>query len=955
MRHPDTQYLPIDAVSDFVSNVDTADLSSGLGLKTRGLRHIKQGSIGERDFGTIWREKQFPTGISIVSSFPLYIPSEDKEYTIVVGTDSANNLRIYVDNATAEGTWTELTGKYTTTINAAVGATVFAVTITSPVQDILGANVTLTNDQVKYWVIKNTTRNNFAIITTNTATVLTCDNVYLGSSGLGWVNGDSLSLYAMTGIMDGYVFANGATPHVRWIPQEQLNKVTMLYGTGGSTITPQRPITIRKSVFSIPNASLANTNIGTTSGWYIDHMQTTCVFGSDGTNLLPRNVSSGDWSNTIGEGMQIAATGVTEDVVTTAAVAQKYYVTAIYRGTTAGSFYEESDPFYQCFLDPTIAGRVPKFTMVIGFDLAQIPKNLCGFRVYEASKLATDFLSDHNNWPDNSNDYSLITQFIFDTNSLTDLNGWALTVQNNTPYSYRFSKLISPAVYSKDALTVQTPFGLLVLAPVGRTTTVTIIGGSVYTNIGHVPSNPQTYLKPRFGVKLTREQGTVVILDQDNLTLRVSSYSGAGVHMDDNFANETVDLKNNPLLLALAGRGQLMGLGIAREKVLAPYSSGEMEEYDIYSGIHKFFPIDCVARRSLVGVGLNDAPVGFVWAGQSGLYFLPVDGTGIRILNLNWANFYDGTLLSGDGVTPYVNDTFRAAILSGYDPTYREAWFHLQVTAETPNAIPVTGATNATPISITAVGHGRSTNDRVYISGVLGNTAANGTWIITKTGTDTFTLNTSVGNGAYTSGGTVIDTEYLNFRFNFDTNKWSVRKLRIGSPGNKPVTHFSRNKDNSMTIGYSEALLKYPNRDSSLLFYEDDVIVTTDGSGNITGKTSRGNGIETLLRINLGRLYSLIPNSVLTEILIDHSGAASGNGDRITLNMYFDGESTASDSTAFPVNFKCPPVLVSSTIGEVEKAQFEVLLPVGSLVNFQRLELKKLQIGYLIKKRFGNN
>jgi hypothetical protein len=66
----------------------------------------------------------------------------------------------------------------------------------------------------------------------------------------------------------------------------------------------------------------------------------------------------------------------------------------------------------------------------------------------------------------------------------------------------------------------------------------------------------------------------------------------------------------------------------------------------------------------------------------------------------------------------------------------------------------ITGATNATPISITCTAHGYSTGDTVVIASVGGNTAANGTWEITSTGTDTFTLDGSAGNAAYTSGGT---------------------------------------------------------------------------------------------------------------------------------------------------------------------------------------------------------
>jgi hypothetical protein len=66
----------------------------------------------------------------------------------------------------------------------------------------------------------------------------------------------------------------------------------------------------------------------------------------------------------------------------------------------------------------------------------------------------------------------------------------------------------------------------------------------------------------------------------------------------------------------------------------------------------------------------------------------------------------------------------------------------------------ITGATNATPIAITCTAHGYSTGDTVVIISVGGNTAANGTWEITSTGADTFTLDGSAGNAAYTSGGT---------------------------------------------------------------------------------------------------------------------------------------------------------------------------------------------------------
>lgn len=67
----------------------------------------------------------------------------------------------------------------------------------------------------------------------------------------------------------------------------------------------------------------------------------------------------------------------------------------------------------------------------------------------------------------------------------------------------------------------------------------------------------------------------------------------------------------------------------------------------------------------------------------------------------------------------------------------------------------ITGATNATPIVLTvASGHGVVANDQIFVTGVGGNTAANGTFIVSAVGATTITLQGSAGNGSYTSGGT---------------------------------------------------------------------------------------------------------------------------------------------------------------------------------------------------------
>jgi|GEM_PF-2166888 len=75
-------------------------------------------------------------------------------------------------------------------------------------------------------------------------------------------------------------------------------------------------------------------------------------------------------------------------------------------------------------------------------------------------------------------------------------------------------------------------------------------------------------------------------------------------------------------------------------------------------------------------------------------------------------------------------------------------------------AITQVSGNNVSPIVVTMPGHGYSSGNWVRISGVTGNTAANGTWSITVQDSDTFTLNypwsswvATRGNGDYTGGG----------------------------------------------------------------------------------------------------------------------------------------------------------------------------------------------------------
>lgn len=118
--------------------------------------------------------------------------------------------------------------------------------------------------------------------------------------------------------------------------------------------------------------------------------------------------------------------------------------------------------------------------------------------------------------------------------------------------------------------------------------------------------------------------------------------------------------------------------------------------------------------------------------------FVTIEGTLYGVLLVKNSS---GTPINADSLP-----TFRVYGPSGYTG--------VSGTSSLLSSGSVTGATNATPIVITSASHGLTTGARVTVASVGGNTAANGTFTVTRVDANTFSLDTSVGNGAYTSGGT---------------------------------------------------------------------------------------------------------------------------------------------------------------------------------------------------------
>lgn len=103
------------------------------------------------------------------------------------------------------------------------------------------------------------------------------------------------------------------------------------------------------------------------------------------------------------------------------------------------------------------------------------------------------------------------------------------------------------------------------------------------------------------------------------------------------------------------------------------------------------------------------------------------------------------------------------------------------------STVAISGATNATPIVLTtSAAHGLAVGDRVYVADVGGNTGANGSWVVETVGSTTSaTLRGSVGNAAYTSGGTVRKAGRRHVCWLYPVTEWRQegREIRFLGDG----------------------------------------------------------------------------------------------------------------------------------------------------------------------------
>jgi len=377
-------------------------------------------------------------------------------------------------------------------------------------------------------------------------------------------------------------------------------------------------------------------------GFYIDRGQMMPEFASVGASNDP--IKSGSGESIISNAVKIAYS------FNESAADEKhhvrFYITAKYGD------YQHSEPIWQAFFSGS-DGTFPSPTITIAVDLARIDKTIQGFNVWAAMKKDSEIvnLGGLSHWLDDANEYVLVRQIKF-----TDV-GWEK--DNNSRYSEKISFSVAK--------------GSIEIAQISQDV-------SLFSQLGHAPMKKRTYVRPRFMIKLDRPQASLVVIDQDDHTLRFSARSGSGVNMDDSFPDLSVDALGDKLKLQLLGKGEILSLEVHDGNIVV-LRPAEYEVHDPYSGISRISPTSVVSKKSILSSSEPGTSGYLVWAGVDGIHIMRPGRAYDEILSQPVNNFLNGTLKIANGV-PFVAVDDLKNLLAVYDQLFGEFWFQVAATTE---------------------------------------------------------------------------------------------------------------------------------------------------------------------------------------------------------------------------------------------------------------------------------
>lgn len=669
------------------------------------------------------------TPCSIIGGTTFYDNTTQVEYEIIVALDSSNMTRIYVYDETASAglRWTELTRKFNAQINE--GSGIGATDRTFDIDNILENGVTFTfvDDIVNNWIVVNTSKSNQTVLITDSSAANLIVDTIVGSSGLGWANNDNLEIYRFPAMKFNYEYDNGTSPLFDWQNVEQKRKTTMLYSNSASPRVYRQPLQImrkaaRNYFYSTYGGSAA---ITLDAGWYIesdfgvqnpfflnegsvDNPETTtvtqkiitaataaspivCTCNSHGyandsivaiNGALGITGMNGTWvvkNVTVNTFELYGSTGVGTYTGSSASVAQatensiydktsgrnwmslclakmdavtgnrnlRFYLTLVYDDAT------ESDPIYQGFY------RAPTVSYVLAqllVNFALMNKSVTAVNIYAASANETIYSAG---WDDAASEYYLCKTYKFQSDSSA---GIAYGYQNNN-WSVNRYRAKAYNFYESLELGFNSPL---------TDTAARMEQPSINSALNHAVDKNRSYPTPKFIAKGTREQGSIVVINEGDTKLHLSLYDGYGNHQDDNIPDVATDNNGNKMLIELFGTSEILGLEVLYDTIFV-FRNNLIETFDLQGVAKRTYVADIVAYRSI-----TLTPYGIVYAGRSAIYIVPSDGSEIRVLNLYYDSYYGGNEYV-TGTTQYITDAYRSAIVGGYDETYRQVWMLCQV------------------------------------------------------------------------------------------------------------------------------------------------------------------------------------------------------------------------------------------------------------------------------------
>jgi hypothetical protein len=192
-------------------------------------------------------------------------------------------------------------------------------------------------------------------------------------------------------------------------------------------------------------------------------------------------------------------------------------------------------------------------------------------------------------------------------------------------------------------------------------------------------------MTPRFASKVDRMQGALVAVLEDDRTIRFSSYSGAGTHMDDAFPDVSVDEQEMPQRVLLNGVGRVVAVDWSGGIVCVFRYNSEIEFFDLEAARSNALRRtqwhvvgDIASGRSLVRI-----PEGLIWMGNSGMYLIPVNTGEVTSLPDDIGNLIDGSLKLKNYPTRSVwSPTHREACIAGHDSTLQTVFFQVETEQE---------------------------------------------------------------------------------------------------------------------------------------------------------------------------------------------------------------------------------------------------------------------------------